>query len=231
MNIRLAVALAATLSVSACANAVKPEELPQLRIADVQVTVNPGVKAVSDIGTKVRMSSLAAAQAYNAYMPANAPSKVVQINVDRVHYKNPLASLLIGDGNGISGVVAGGATPATSVGYLDRGSMAINGIAGAVIAAASDKSNVDTRLATGLANNAMAKAYGQKSVPDFISKHLAGRPTSYQPRTYANRPVTPRATQETPRQYDTVAEQTSVTDGAAPVQPTYSGPTAPEPAT
>ncbi|MFD0915266.1 hypothetical protein ACFQ14_02490 [Pseudahrensia aquimaris] len=181
MNIHLAAAFAATLTLSACANAVKPSELPQMRIVDVQVEVNPGVQAASDISTKVRQSSLAAAQAYNAYMPADAPLKTMQINIDKVHYKNPLASLLIGDANSIAGVVAGGVTPATRVGYLDAGSGAINGIAGAVIAAASDKAKADTRLAKGLANSAVAKVYGQNSVPMFVSRHMEGRPTKFTP--------------------------------------------------
>ena len=150
-----------------------------MRIADVQVTVNPNVQAHSDIASKVAASGRQAAAAYNAYMPADAPQHVVKISVDRVHYKNAALSLIVGDGNNISGVVSGGTAPASSVRYADVSSMAINGVIGAAIAIGTNKANTDTTLARGLADTAIAKAHGQKSVPQFVKRHMSGRPMDF----------------------------------------------------
>lgn len=216
------IAVLLALVLGGCANAIKPENLPQQRIVDVQVTVNSNSGAQSDIRSKVAASSLQAAAAYNAYMPANAPQRVLRINVDTVHYKNPLASFLVGDAHYAKGVVSGGAVGPSSITYVDAGSGVINGVAGAIIAAATDKGRVDARLAHGLAGKALAKAYGQNSVPRFVSDHLAGKPSASP--SVAHKQVI--AEQPVAVQHENVVVPEQVEDPVVEM-PTYNGPTAP----
>lgn len=168
-------ALGATLLATACANNVTPQQLPQFRITDVNVTTAPGLKASSDIASAVRAESRRVAAAYSAPLPANLPGRTLNVRVTNVTYKNAVASLLVGSANRATATVSGGAAGPGSVAYTDAGSGAVNGVIGAAMAMSADKAKVDRKLAGGLAQKAVAQAYGQKSTPRFVLDRLGPR--------------------------------------------------------
>ena len=104
-------------------------------------------------------------------MPQTVPGRQLDIRVTRIHNKNPLASLLIGDTSTASGVarVAGG--PTQKIVYIDASGAMVNGIVGAAIAIGSNKGKIDAKLAAGLAKAAVASANGQKGTPDFAKEN------------------------------------------------------------
>ena len=170
----LLVSLVALLA--ACTNNAKPSDLPQFRITGVAVSVAPGVKTHSDVAATLGANARRVAAAYSASLPATLPGRTLQVRVTKLRYKNAVASLLVGSANGIEGSAAvAGVRPRGKVVYLDAGSAAVNGVVGAVIAARADKSEVDRKLARGLAENAVAYAYGQKSTPRFVRDNLGAR--------------------------------------------------------
>lgn len=167
--------VAAPLLLAACANNVKPEDLPQFRVTGVNVTTAPGVKASSDIASAVRAETRRVAAAYAAPLPANLPGRTLDVRVTSVKYKNAVASLLVGSANQATGTVTGGAAGPGQIVYTDAGSAAINGVIGAVAAMNADKAKVDRKLAGGLAQKAVAQAYGQKGTPRFVLDRLGPR--------------------------------------------------------
>ena len=170
-----AATLAAALGATACANNVKPEELPQFRITDVNVITAPGLKASSDIASAVRAQTRRAAAAYAAPLPANLPGRTLNVRVTSVAYKNAVASLLVGSANRASATVSGGAAGPGTVTYTDVSSGAVNGVIGAVMAANADHARVDGKLAAGLGLKAVDQAYGQKTTPRFVLDRLGPR--------------------------------------------------------
>ncbi len=141
----------------------------------------------SNVESDVKASTERVARIYNKYMPANSPTRALNVQVTSINYKNAVASLLVGSTNSISGAVAAGPGPASAVNYVDAGGAVINGIIGAAIAIGADKSKVDKKLGAGFAGNAVAKAYGQNRIPKFILDHMRGRPSAPRPASTGTR--------------------------------------------
>ena len=170
-----ALALVALLA-AACTNNTAPSALPQFRITDVNVSVAPNVKPNSNIAAAVSRDARRVASAYSVSLPQGLPGRTLNVRVTKIGYKNAVASLLVGSANGIEGTAAvPNQTPRAKIAYLDGQSAAVNGVIGAIAAARADKSLVDAKLARGLAEKAVAHAYGQTSTPKFARDNLSAR--------------------------------------------------------
>ena len=158
-----------------CANAVKPSDLPQMRISAVNATTPAGAGAQSDLSAGIAAEGRLWAALYAGALPAGLPENAVTVTVTNVHYKGAVQSLLIGDGHHATASVAvagpdGMPLRSGTVEYSEKSSYALNGVSGVLIAATSNKVKVDERLAQGLARKAVDFAYGQKETPAFILK-------------------------------------------------------------
>jgi hypothetical protein len=161
------------------------DEIGPLAIRDVSVSVKPTVKSVTDLAPPLRE---AANKTLVGVDPAGAPA-TVQISVDKVTYKDPLLSLLVGSANGLATTVTvtgeSGAKLATfphSI-ILDG---EINGILGAAIAAGQDKAIVDQELVETYTRRLKNRIYGapghkpasgEGSLPDPCTRIQAGADT------------------------------------------------------
>ena len=168
MRISRLLILAATLPLAACAHQagiVPPGETAH--ISKVQVSTAPGV---SSAAFTERLK--AKTTQYAARFGQAGAAKEVRIVVERHSYKNPALSLLVGDANYAGGRVAvidvasGRVQGQVEAGAVD--SLAVNGIAGAIIAAAQDKEKVDDRLADGFAKAALRHALGSAIVDPVL---------------------------------------------------------------
>ena len=177
------VALFCVAMLAACSNTTKPSELPQFAISGVSVSTDATVKANSDIAATTRTAAARVGRAYSASLPASVPRKNLEIRITRVHYKNAIASLLVGDTNRAMGTARASGKPAKPIIYVDAGGAVINGVLGAAIAIGSDKAKIDAKLAVGLAEAAVAAAYDQKSTPNFARENLQNGKVSSPART------------------------------------------------
>lgn len=186
---RRLVLVIAALPLAACAGA--PGILSQTEpahISKVQVSLAPNVASQRFAEALQAKTTRYAAR----FGRAGAP-KELRIVVERHSYKNAAMSLLVGDGNISQGRVAvidvasGKVQGEAKAGAVD--SLAINGIAGAIIAASQDTAKVDERLADEFAKAALRHAYGaaraepvlNQSEPAAIAPDPAAAPAPKRP--------------------------------------------------
>jgi hypothetical protein len=165
----LVVALAAAF-LSACANS--PGIIPAGEVAHisrVQVSAAPGVSSARF----TEMLQARTTQHAERFGRAGAP-KELRIVIERHKYKNPAMALLVGDANEVGGRVAvidvasGRMQGQVEAGAIDAAG--VNGVVGAIVAAAQDKQKVDDRLADGLAKASMRLALGSAIVDPVLYK-------------------------------------------------------------
>ncbi|WP_155904944.1 hypothetical protein [Methylopila sp. M107] len=158
------------LMLAACAGA--PGILPQnepAHISKVQVSLAPNVSS-QRFATSLQTRTMQ----YAARFGRAGAAKELRIVVERHSYKNAAMSLLVGDANVAMGRVAVIDVASDKVqgeaqaGAIDT--LAINGIAGAIIAAAQDKEKVDQRLVEGFAKAALRHAYGAARAEPFLDQ-------------------------------------------------------------
>jgi hypothetical protein len=147
------------LPLAACSTpGILPPNEPA-HISKVQVSLAPNVSSERFAEMVQSRATRQAARFGNAGAP-----KELRILIKRHNYKNPAMSLLVGDANYAGGRVAVVDVASGRIqGEVDAGSfdnLAINGIAGAIMAATQDKQKVDERLADGFAKAALRHAYG-----------------------------------------------------------------------
>ena len=150
------VALAALLA--GCAEPIVKTTGP-LSITRVDVNAAPTLKAHTDLLPQVRQT--VPAQLVGAHQGKPA---VLDLTLVDVHYKNPLASLLVGDSNTLTakGVLRGeDGTEITRFDTRTSDQGAINGIAGAVISVAQDRARVDRAMARALAKDLERRIHGK----------------------------------------------------------------------
>lgn len=179
-HIRYVCALVALLFAAACTNDVSPSQLPQFHLSRVTVQPGPGTPVNASLASTTEKAARQYAAVYSREIPPSAPTRALVIRIDDVHYKNAVASLVVGDANRISGAAyvmnAQGVTERTGpIAHLDAGSAAINGVVGAAMAASADRGKVDQSLAVGLAEKAVAFSYNQDRTPAFVMDILRER--------------------------------------------------------
>ncbi|MBB3951723.1 hypothetical protein [Aureimonas jatrophae] len=176
--------------VSGCAQPIVKTTGP-LQIRSVAVAAAPTVKSDTDIVSLVRQTL--PPQIVNTREGRSAD---LQLTLTEVHYKNPIASLLVGDANRVlaQGILRG--EDGTEIARFDTGTLdqtVLNGISGAVIAAAQDRARVDRALARGLAKNVETRIYGNNH-REVMTPELAAKtaPAPAAPAAPApRRPVVP----------------------------------------
>ncbi len=126
---------------------------------------------------------------YNATRPAANKAYTLLVDVEKVHFKNPLQSLLIGDGNYVSGT-AKLIDPSTGQGahgqtfkYLDAASVAVNGISGAVLSVVVKKQAAEATLSKGVAKAVMKNIYPEIKLPSSAKSRLKGKAVLQPPTT------------------------------------------------
>ncbi|MBB3999687.1 hypothetical protein [Aureimonas pseudogalii] len=143
-----------------------------LAIRRVEVSAAPTLKADTDLLSLARQTLPSQLVGAHEGKPAT-----LDVTLTDVHYKNPLASLLVGDANRLSalGVLRGeDGREITRFNTVTLDAGAINGIAGAVISAAQDRARVDRALARGLASTIERQIYG-KTTREVMTPELAAK--------------------------------------------------------
>lgn len=165
-------------------------------ISRVQVSLAP------NLTTSARFSQMLQAKATQdatRFGRAGA-AKELRIAVHRHSYKNPVTSLLIGDANyagakvSVVDVATGKVQGEAEASAIDN--IAINGMVGAVMAAAQDQQRVDERLAELLARDALTQAYGSSVAGVAYQRPVAAAEPAT---TDAPAPVAPAAKPKAPK--------------------------------
>lgn len=118
---------------------------------------------------------------YNATNPNAKKGYQLNVKVEKVHYKNPLQSLIIGDGNYVSGTAIltdpanGQEIHSQSFKYLDSASVAINGISGAVLSVVVKKQAAEATLSKGVAKAVMQNLFPDTDLPSSAKSRLKGK--------------------------------------------------------
>ncbi|MDA7946306.1 MAG: hypothetical protein MPJ78_02385 [Hyphomicrobiaceae bacterium] len=159
----------ASLIVAGCQTTAAVKSPQQFQISQVKV-----LKAKADVGTvnlaeDVRYKTLRQARRYSEV----GQEKVMEVTLMNLHLKNPFMSVMVGDQNHMSANTrifdkATGNLVAT-FNTTVANKRALNGISGAIIAAAQNPIDVEQDLATLISEKILVQAYGSayaKSVRD-----------------------------------------------------------------
>jgi hypothetical protein len=158
--LKFSMAAAFALALSACAAhpPLIPADQPSY-VGKVEVRIDPKITSTR-IGQAVRAETMREATRYGR----SGAVKELRVSIERLNYKNPVASLLIGDANHVKAHVtvvdAASGRPHGEFEANAIDNLAINGVVGAVMAATQDKGSVDERLAEKLASEVMERVYG-----------------------------------------------------------------------
>lgn len=195
---RLLQALAgvSVLALAGCATPIVKTTGP-LAIREVQVTAAPTLKSETDVLGLVRQTLPPQLVGTRA-----GQSTRLDVTLTQVHYKNPVASILIGDDNRLLATVVAYGDGNAEIARFDavaRDQTAIDGIAGAVIAVAQDRARVDRALAMGLAMGIERQIYGNQLKPVMRPELAQPIPQAAPATTPAAGPPRPAATAPAPR--------------------------------
>ena len=154
---RAAFAAAAILVTAGCTTAYKPGT--PYYIEDVTVVASPGVLSPGTAERIERDIENTVARA-----PREGAPKQLAVRVNGFRTKNPGMSLLIGDSNSMTGTAAitGAGVTEWSEDIAVMSDVLLQGIAGAIIAAARQRDAVESDLAGRFGNTVARLAYGGK---------------------------------------------------------------------
>lgn len=181
-SLKILAVIGLALGLSAC-NATKGilAANEPAHISVVQVSLAPNLTTSAQFAEKLRAKTTQDAARFGRAGAA----KELRIAVHRHSYKNPVASLLIGDANyagakvAVVDVATGKVQGEAEASAIDN--IAINGMVGAVIAVAQDKQKVDERLAEILSRDALAQAYGSSMTAAAYERPVAASETAPSP--------------------------------------------------
>jgi hypothetical protein len=135
-----------------------------IKIESLKVSIETAIPPDSDAAQ--RLVTFTAYRLQKQSAPAGKPVNVA-IQITQFHRKNPVASLLIGDSNRFGALVTlrdGKGAVLTKRELFAANSMAINGVIGAVAAAASEATETDDALADDLASRIERSIFGRALV-------------------------------------------------------------------
>lgn len=185
-SIRILAVLGLAFGLSACnaTTGIMPTT-EVAHISSVKVSLAPNLTTSAQFAEKLREKATQDAARFGRAGAA----KELRIAVHRHSYKNPVATLLIGDANyagakvAVVDVATGRVQGEAEAAAIDT--LAFNGMVGAVIAIAQDKQKVDDRLAERLARNALTQAYGTSMANAAYERPVAaaepGKPAAPSP--------------------------------------------------
>jgi hypothetical protein len=127
---------------------------------------------------------------YNAMRPGAQKGYKLRVDVSNVHFKNVVASLLVGDANRLEATASvidpasGAIVHSAPASYFDSASGALNGITGAVLSVVVKREAAEAKMAKGSAKNAMKLIYPDLKLAPGAEKRLKAK-FAIQPRTTA----------------------------------------------
>ncbi len=169
-------------------------------ITDVAVTMpeqeatNKLLRYTDGFGTMLDNTISHHAAEYNATRVGAVNPYILNVNVEKVHFKNAIVSLLVGDANHISGTASivdrttSQPVHAFPFTYVDGASAALNGISGAVLSVVVKKEAAEGTLSKGVARTIMKRIFTKSNLPDSAKTRLRQK-TVYQPMTTAMSPL------------------------------------------
>lgn len=131
---------------------------------------------------------------YNRTRPNAQVGYTLKVNIEKVHFKNALASLLIGDANHISGQAllidpaSDSIVQSFPIKYVDGASAALNGISGAVLSVVVKKEAAEGTLSKGVAKSLMRLLFPKTKLTPATEERLKGKEV-FQPITAAMSPL------------------------------------------
>jgi hypothetical protein len=155
-----------TLALAACQTAQPSlsESVGAIKIDSIKVSIETAIPPDSDVAQRLVAFTTYRLQKQSA--PAGKPVSVA-IQITQFHRKNPVASLLIGDSNRMGALVTlsdGKGAVLSKRELFAANSMAVNGVIGAVAAAASETTETDDALADDLASRIERSIFGRALV-------------------------------------------------------------------
>lgn len=127
---------------------------------------------------------------YNATRPNANVGYKLKVDITQVHYKNAIASLLVGDNNRIQGTASiidpntGSVLHTAPANYVDGASGLLNGISGAVLSIVVKKEAAEATMSKGVSKNIMKFIYPTTKLTKGAEARLKDK-TVLQPRTSA----------------------------------------------
>ncbi|ORE98987.1 hypothetical protein [Aurantimonas sp. 22II-16-19i] len=168
--------IAVVVLLAGCAKPIVDETGP-LNIQRVTVTTAPTVKSETEIGPRLQA---AVSQKIVGKDPAGKPS-TVNIEIQRVAYKNAVMSVLVGSANTLGTEItiadlAGNPLKTQAFNQVQDG--AINGIVGAAISLMQEKALVDQQLIDGYSVDLERKIYGPPGHVPAVKAQPAAKPAT-----------------------------------------------------
>lgn len=198
--IRTFVALAIVVFLVSCQSTSKDQFTDSgFHITDVQVSMpdqtetHKALQYTDKFGVMLDNTISHYAYEYNATRANPTKSYQLNVKIEKVHFKNALASLLVGDANHMSGSASlidrstGQQVHSAEISYVDSASAALNGISGAVLSVVVKKQAAEGTLSKGFAGNTMRKFFPSVKLSKPASDRLKSK-TVYQTMT---RPMSP----------------------------------------
>jgi hypothetical protein len=180
-SLRTVLFLVITLALAACQTAQPSlnESVGAIKIESIKISIETAIPPDSDVAQ--RLVAFTTYRLQKQSTPAGKPVNVA-IQITQFHRKNPVASLLIGDSNRMGALVTlsdGKGAVLSRRELFAANSMAINGVIGAVAAAASETTETDDALADDLASRIERSIFGralvgQVQVPRTVAPPPAG---------------------------------------------------------
>ena len=160
-NISALLILAASLA--SCETAGLLPQPGQAYIKEVSVTASPS-SSPAPAGTEARLQATVIDDA--SRLPQTGAPKRVAIVIESYHLKNPALAFLVGDANHMSGTMlvseVGSSAPPKALPLYVQDAGQIQGVIGAVQAAAQDRSLVESRMVSATSSIVLDKFYGSK---------------------------------------------------------------------
>jgi len=194
---RLFVVLFAVFVLAACQTTKKNQFNQQnFQITQVDVTVQPHPedkklsKPTETFPDKISNAIKNHVAEYNSTRPNATASYRLDVSIDKVHFKNPVASLLVGDANRIQGTAKlidtlnGNVVHTAPANYFDGASGALNGVSGAVLSVLVKREAAEETMSKGVAKNLMKIIYPDVKLPSSSQDRLRGK-AAFAPRTTA----------------------------------------------
>ncbi|MCP4934809.1 MAG: hypothetical protein GY927_11535 [bacterium] len=169
--------LISCLLLAGCSATTKQPAVQQFHI--LSVSVDSEDRDTSEETIEILTNSLLHnAAAYNAYRRDINIGYNLAVTINHIHYKNPMASLIVGDTNSIQTSIKV-VDPATGVTikefrnlYIDGAGAVLNGVSGALLSVAVSNKVVDTKMMPIVAGRIVRKANDIKEIPVTIATQL-----------------------------------------------------------
>lgn len=161
-----------TLWLAGCTTStIEPDQPLNMHIIDVDVAYAENASATPSLPNRLRSALMHYAKAHNRLQSGQIYGYELKVTITEVHYKNAVASLLVGDANSmtVKGQLIDPDTNAViqefTAAYVDGASAVLNGVSGALLSAHVSKETADTTMIEGISPPIMQKAFASNPLP------------------------------------------------------------------